>query len=79
MTSRRIADSVNANSGNTVGKRTTPLSHYCDWDQVGGRTVAALCGTLMKRLAHENEPSCPVCQHILAERDRDAEQSIEGV
>jgi hypothetical protein len=52
---------------------TTPspvLTHYCLWDAPGKRLVRALCGVLIARRDHTNEPTCPDCQAELAERER---------
>lgn len=49
-----------------------PDTHYCDWDAPGGRLVRALCGQLMKRKSHANDPTCPNCRAGLQHRERSA-------
>jgi hypothetical protein len=49
---------------------TEPMTHYCDWDVPGKRQVRAICGELIQRRDHTNEPTCPNCQAELAERAR---------
>lgn len=39
-----------------------PPTHYCRWDAPGGLYVRALCGVLIRRVDHENEPTCPTCR-----------------
>ena len=63
----------------TKPRLVSPVDHYCDWDSPGGRVVRALCGALIRRVEHTNQPTCQLCQHILAERERDVTQSVEGV
>jgi hypothetical protein len=46
----------------------TPVTHYCDWDAPGRRTVPALCGTYIRRAEHTNDPTCPRCRAGLAYR-----------
>jgi hypothetical protein len=45
------------------------VTHYVVWDQVGGRLVRALCGLLIRRREHANQPTCPTCAKLLAERE----------
>jgi hypothetical protein len=52
-----------------------PLTHYCLYDMPGGRLVRALCGLLIYRREHSNEPTCPECLAELCERNAEA---IEG-
>jgi len=59
--------------------KPTPATHFCDWDMPGGRLVRALCGALIRRRDHDNEPTCATCQAVLAERAADVDQSIEAV
>jgi hypothetical protein len=47
------------------------VSHYCDWDAPGTRLVRALCGILIRRREHVNEPMCPGCRSVLARRALD--------
>lgn len=56
-------------------RATTPhpppaTTHYCQWDAPGRRVVRALCGAIMKRAQHENEPTCPTCRAGLALREK---------
>ena len=45
------------------------LSHYVIWDAPGGRLVRALCGLLIRRREHANQPTCPTCAKLLAARE----------
>lgn len=49
----------------------TMFSHHVWYDQPGGHRIAlAVCGFLMPRQASVADPTCPVCQAILAEHER---------
>jgi hypothetical protein len=51
---------------------TDELTHFCDWDAPGGRTVRAICGTIIRRRDHQNEPTCTKCQAVLVDREAEA-------
>jgi hypothetical protein len=48
----------------------TEPTHYCDYDAPGKRLVRALCGRLIQRREHVNDPTCERCRQALAYRDR---------
>jgi hypothetical protein len=49
-------------------KRDAEPSHYVDWDVPGKRLVRALCGDLISRRDHTNDPTCDTCRRVLADR-----------
>lgn len=56
-------------------RATTPhpppaTTHYCQWDAPGRRVVRALCGVLIKRTEHRNDPTCTTCQAAIDQRER---------
>jgi hypothetical protein len=51
---------------------TIKFTHYVVWDDVGIRMAHALCGELVLRKEHDNDPTCPACRAILAARDASA-------
>jgi hypothetical protein len=44
------------------------VTHWVDWDAVGRRRVRALCGVWIRRTDHANDPTCPTCRQLLAQR-----------
>ena len=66
-----FSTAVRAGNPMSTSVQSPEPTHYVWWDQPGGRYVRAICGRLIRRRDHVNEPSCPHCQQILAERDRD--------
>jgi len=45
-------------------------THYCEWDAPGGQLVRTLCGVLIQRRAHRNEPTCLACRTALDKREK---------
>jgi len=49
----------------------TRFTHHVWYDQPGGHRIAvALCGFMLPRKDSVVEPTCPICQAILAEHER---------
>jgi hypothetical protein len=45
------------------------ITHWVRWDDPGLRIRRALCGLLVNIADHDNDPTCPACRAILAERE----------
>ena len=45
------------------------VTHYIQWDAPGKHLSKALCGVWLQRKKHANDPTCPTCAALLAERD----------
>jgi hypothetical protein len=41
------------------------VTHWIPWDARGRRLVRALCGVLLARRDHANDPTCPECRRLL--------------
>ena len=54
-----------------IVRRDRGESHACAWDAVGRYRVRAFCQAWMLRLDHTNDPTCPICREILAQRARE--------
>lgn len=59
---QRLLDAPRTCAGSFAAPAPT---HYCDWDAPGKYRVRALCGEIMKRREHVNEPTCPDCRKAL--------------
>jgi len=49
-----------------------PPTHYIRWDEPGKYVSKALCGVWLQRKKHANDPTCPDCVRILADREASA-------
>jgi hypothetical protein len=49
-----------------IPRRWQPVTHACRWDEPGRMKVRALCGILIRRREHTNDPTCVTCQRELA-------------
>jgi hypothetical protein len=45
------------------------LTHFVRWDDIGITLKRALCGLIVSVKDHSNDPTCPACAAILAERE----------
>jgi hypothetical protein len=47
-------------------RMTSTMTHFVRWDEPGTRIRRALCGVLVEKTAHDNNPTCADCQAAVA-------------
>lgn len=61
-------------------RKPKPL-HFVPWDEPGRFKARALCGLYVDRTrdTHPQEPTCPTCAELLAQREIATRQIVEDL
>ncbi len=54
------------------------ITHWVRWDDPGLRIRRTFCGLLVNVKDHSNDPTCPECRAIVAEREAE-DESLRAV